>query len=102
MRVRVVWLMCGLVAAVTAITYWRLPAGATYHFDDTGPSGAASRLISYLNFPVALIAIALVGAAVRGPMAWAAIVLCAAVALPGVVRSEERRVGKECRSRWWA
>jgi len=55
MRVRVVWLMCGLVAAVTAITYWRLPAGATYHFDDTGPSGAASRLISYLNFPVALI-----------------------------------------------
>jgi hypothetical protein len=89
MRVRVVWLMCGLVAAVTAITYWRLPAGATYHFDDTGPSGAASRLVSYLNFPVALIAIALVGAAARGPMAWAAIVLCAAVALPGVVSQDD-------------
>ena len=89
MRVRVVWLMCGLVAAVTAITYWRLPAGATYHFDDTGPSGAASRLVSYLNFPVALIAIALVGAAARGPMAWVAIVLCAAVALPGVVSQDD-------------
>jgi len=89
MRVRVVWLMCGLVAAVTAVTYWRLPAGATYHFDDTGPSGAASRLISYLNFPVALIAIALVGAAARGPMVWAAIVLCATVALPGVVSQDD-------------
>lgn len=77
--------MCALVGAVTAITYWRLPPGATYHFDDTGFSGAASRLISYLNFPVALIAIALVGAVARGTLAWVAIALCAVVAIPGVV-----------------
>ena len=60
MRVRVIWLMYGLVAAVTAVTYWRLPAGGTYNFDDTGASGAASRVISYLNFPVAIAAIAIV------------------------------------------
>jgi hypothetical protein len=83
--VRAIWLMCGLVAVVTAVTYWRLPAGATYHFDDTGPSGAGSRVVSYLNFPVALIAIALVGAVSRGRLAWLAIALCAVVAVPGVV-----------------
>src|SRR5215831_3691158 len=77
--------MCGLVGVVTAITYWRLPPGATYHFDDTGLSGAASRVVSYLNFPVALIAIALVGAVARGKLAWIAIALCAVVAVPGVV-----------------
>src|SRR6476660_2047649 len=86
MRVRVVWLMCGLVAAVTAVTYWRLPPGATYHFDDTGFSGAASRLISYLNFPVALIAIALVAAVARGTLLWVGISLCAVVGIPGVGR----------------
>jgi hypothetical protein len=89
MRVRVIWVMCGLVAAVTAITYYRLPAGATYHFDDTGLSGAASRLISYLNFPVALIAIGVVGATRRGRWAWTSIVLCAIVALPGVVSQDD-------------
>jgi hypothetical protein len=83
--VRAIWAMCALVGAVTAITYWRLPPGATYHFDDTGLSGAVSRVVSYLNFPVALIAIALVGAVARGPLAWLAIALCAVVAIPGVV-----------------
>jgi hypothetical protein len=77
--------MCALVGVATAVTYWRLPPGATYHFDDTGASGAASRIVSYLNFPVALIAIALVGAVARGPLAWLAIALCAVVAIPGVV-----------------
>jgi len=81
--------MCGLVAAVTAVTYYRLPPGATYHFDDTGLSGAASRLISYANFPVALIAFALVWASVRGKLAWLSMALCATVALPGVVSQDD-------------
>jgi hypothetical protein len=81
--------MCALVGAATVVTYWRLPPGATYHFEDTGASGAASRLISYLNFPVALIAIAVVGAVSRGRLAWLAIALCAVVAVPGVVDQDD-------------
>jgi len=88
-RVRVIWLMYGLVAAVTAVTYWRLPAGGTYNFDDTGASGAASRVISYLNFSVAIAAIAIVGAVSRGTLAWVAIALCAVVAVPGVVSQDD-------------
>jgi hypothetical protein len=81
--------MFGVVGVATAVTYWRLPAGSTYHFDDTGWSGAASRLVSYANFPVALAAIALVGAVSRGRLAWLAIALCAVVAVPGVVSQDD-------------
>src|SRR4051812_29043561 len=89
MRVRTLWVMYGAVAAATLITYWRLPAGSTYHFSDTGPSGAGSRLVSYANFPVAIAAIGMVGAAARGPLAILAGVLCAAVAVPGVVSQDD-------------
>jgi hypothetical protein len=81
--------MYGAVGVATAVTYWRLPPGATYHFDDTGWSGAGSRLVSYANFPVALAAIAVVGAVSRGRLAWLAIALCAVVALPGVVSTDD-------------
>jgi hypothetical protein len=81
--------MYGAVAVATAVTYWRLPPGSTYHFDDTGWSGAGSRLVSYANYPVALGAIALVGAVSRGRLAWLAIALCAVVAAPGVVSQDD-------------
>jgi hypothetical protein len=87
--------MCALVAAVTAVTYYRLPAGSTYHFDDSGLSGAVSRLISYANFPVALIAIAVVWATVRGRLALLSIGLCAVVAVPGVVSQDDLTAS------WW-
>jgi hypothetical protein len=77
------------VGLATAVTYWRLPPGSTYHFDDTGWSGAGSRLVSYLNYPVALAAIAVVGAVSRGRLAWLAIALCAVVAAPGVVSQDD-------------
>jgi hypothetical protein len=81
--------MYAAVGVATAVTYWRLPPGSTYHFDDTGWSGAASRLVSYANFPVALAAIAVVGAVSRGRLAWLAIALCAVVAVPGVVSQDD-------------
>jgi hypothetical protein len=81
--------MYGAVGVATLVTYWRLQAGSTYHFDDTGWSGAGSRLVSYSNYPVALAAIALVGAVARGRLAWLAIALCAAVAAPGVVSQDD-------------
>ncbi|MDX6519948.1 MAG: hypothetical protein QOF08_553 [Gaiellales bacterium] len=81
--------MYGAVAVATLITYWRLPPGSTYHFADTGWSGAGSRLVTYANYPVALGAIALVGAVARGRLAWLAIALCAVVAAPGVVSQDD-------------
>jgi hypothetical protein len=81
--------MCALVAAVTAVTYYRLPPGGTYNFFDTGFSGAVSRLITYANFPVAIIAIALVGATTRGRLAWISIALCAVAFIPGVVSQDD-------------
>jgi hypothetical protein len=81
--------MYGAVGVATLVTYWRLPPGSTYHFDDTGWSGAGSRFVSYSNYPVALGAIALVGAVSRGRLAWLAIALCAAVAAPGVVSQDD-------------
>ncbi|MDX6535427.1 MAG: hypothetical protein QOF68_3171 [Gaiellales bacterium] len=87
--------MYAAVAVATATTYWRLAPGRTYHFSDTGPSGAGSRLVSYANFPVAIGAIAMVGAAARGPLAIVAIALCAVVAVPGVVSQDDLT------AQWW-
>jgi hypothetical protein len=81
--------MYAAVAVATTITYWRLPPGATYHFSDTGASGAGSRLVSYANFPVAIAAVAIVEAAAWGPVALVAIALCAFVAIPGVVSQND-------------
>jgi hypothetical protein len=89
MRVRALWAMYAAVGAATVVTYWRLPAGSTYHFSDTGPSGAASRLISYASFPVAVAAIAIVAAAAWGRLAVLAIALCAVAAVPGVVSQDD-------------
>lgn len=89
MRVRALWLMYAVVALATVVTYWRLPAGGTYHFADTGPTGAGSRLVSYVNFPVAIAAVGIVGAVARGWLAVVAIVLCAVVAVPGVVSQDD-------------
>jgi hypothetical protein len=57
-EVALVWAGAVAVAAMALVTYWRLPAGATYNFADTGPGGGLSRVVSYLSYPVALIAIA--------------------------------------------
>lgn len=88
-EVALVWAIVIAVAAMTLVTYWRLPAGATYHFADTGPGGGLSRVVAYLSYPVALIAVAL--AALAGlsrsaslrlrAAAIAAIVLCASAPL---------------------
>jgi len=88
-RVRAIWLTYAVVGVATLITYWRLAAGSTYHFDDSGWSGAGSRLVTYVNYPVALAAIAVVGAVARGRLTWLAIALCAVVAAPGVVSQDD-------------
>jgi hypothetical protein len=88
-RVRWLWASFAVVAAATVVTYWRLPAGATYHFDDTGASGALSRVVTYLAYPVALAAILILLTARRDRWAAVAAAACATAAIPGVVRTSD-------------
>ncbi len=87
-----VWALLGFFGAAIFWTYARLPARDFFHVSTSGPSGGAGRALVFLNFPIALVGIAIVLIAVdrlRGPVYDAAAVLaiglCAAVFWPGVV-----------------
>lgn len=86
-----VWVMYAVLLALTVVTYWRLRPGQTYHFDDSGASGAVSRSITYLDYPVAIAAIGLVWAVRRDAVAIVATVLCAVAFLPSVVSQDDLR-----------
>ena len=94
-EVRAVWALLAVDAVVTAITYARLPAAQLYNVSGSGPRGGLSRLVVELNFPDALIALAVLGilAPFLAPrlraLAALAGVLCAIVVLPGVVSQNE-------------
>jgi hypothetical protein len=87
-----VWTLFALVSIEVLVTYWRLPWNELYNVTGSGIEGGASRALVFLNFPVALVAIAVLlvlldrlsTGAGRG-LALLAIVLCAAVFWPGVV-----------------
>jgi hypothetical protein len=86
------WLLVAIVALEILVTYSRLPAQELYHVSGSGIAGGASRAIVFLNFPAALIALAVLGllyerfaSRVLAVAAVAAAVLCAAVFWPGVV-----------------
>ncbi len=69
------------------VVYTRLEPDQLYHVDRAGDlAGGLSRVLTLLNYPIALAAIALAGIA-GGPrlLVWASIALCALVAVPGVV-----------------
>jgi hypothetical protein len=81
-----------VVAAEIFATYTRLPAGELYHVSGSGLAAGAGRVLVFLNYPTALIALVVilvvldrlpgVGARVVG---LAGLVLAAAVFWPGVV-----------------
>jgi hypothetical protein len=83
--------MWAVVLVLIVVTYSRLDPADLYHVSGTGIRGGLSRGLVELNFPIALVAIAIVLVALdalpRG--AWwvggPAIALCAVVAWPGVV-----------------
>jgi hypothetical protein len=88
----VVWALVGLVGVAVVVTYWRLPPSAFYNVSDGGAEGAFGRALVFSNFPVALIALALVAPAIdrlRGRLfdliALVGVVLCLVVVVPGVV-----------------
>lgn len=86
-EVAAVGALFAIVATEIFVTYWRLPASQLYHVSGTGLEGGASRVLVFLNFPTALVAIALLLLAFERQRAAAAvgIALCAVVVGPGVV-----------------
>jgi hypothetical protein len=90
--IRVVWALVAADALAIFVTYWRLPPAETYHVSLSGVDGGASRVVVFLCFPTALVAIAVLGLVVErlpgpwgGPAAVTALVLCTSVAWPGVI-----------------
>jgi hypothetical protein len=91
-EVWVVWAMFGFVAAEIFGTYSRLPVHDLYHVSANGRVAALGRVVVFLNWPVALVAIPVVGivaarARNRAISATAVLsaMLCSGVFWPGVV-----------------
>ena len=96
----IAWAVWGVVAVGVWETYARFPAAELYNVTRTGLAGGAARTLVFLNWPVAIAAVALVIVAadrlLAGPIpGWrrvatvlasaVAIALCATIALPGVL-----------------
>jgi hypothetical protein len=85
-----VWVLLAVVEVAILVTYARLPAHELYHVSGSGLVGGASRVLVDLNWPVALVAIAVVAIVPgRMPLRIAAAVLCAAVVVPGMVSQDD-------------
>jgi hypothetical protein len=87
-----VWALFAAVGAAICVTYARLPAEDLYHVSRTGLEGGLSRVVVFTNWPLALVAPALgamaaarIGGRAAAMLAVVGAVLCAAVAVPGVV-----------------
>jgi hypothetical protein len=90
------WLVLAVVGVATLVTYSRIPPEETYHVSHSELAGGLSRALVYLNFPVALLAIAILPfAAIRlarvrprlaTTLAVPALLLCMVAVVPGVVR----------------
>jgi hypothetical protein len=85
-------ILFAVVGAEILVTYSRLPPRDLYHVSRSGLAGGTGRLLVFLNYPTALVAIAvlmLVAARLRGrvwtAIAAAGVTLSAAVFVPGVV-----------------
>jgi hypothetical protein len=91
-----VWGLVLLAAAAVAVTYSRLPPSEFYNVSEGGVDGGFGRALVYLNFPVALIAIAVVALVADrlderkyDAAAVAAVALCLVVSAPGVVEQSD-------------
>jgi hypothetical protein len=92
----IVWTLFAVVTVEIFVTYARLPASDLYHVTGTGVEAGASRALLFLNFPVALAAIAVLVVLLdrmetRGERALALLsfVLCAAVFWPKIVNQDK-------------
>ena len=85
----VVWALFGVAALLDVITYSRIRPEDLYHTSHGGLGGGLGRALVFLNYPTALIAIAIVVlVADRTRWTWPAVLavaLCAVIVVPGVV-----------------
>jgi Tol biopolymer transport system component len=91
-----VWALFAVFVGATFWAYARLPARDFFHVSTSGPSGGAGRALVYLNYPVALVSIAIALVAAdrlrgrrAGAVAVAAVGLSAVLYLPGVVNQRD-------------
>ena len=90
-EVRVVWALVAATAVAVFVTYSRLPADELYNVSRSGTLGGLGRVLVDLNFPDALVALAVLGVTApllpraRRLVAAVAAVLCVVVVVPGVV-----------------
>jgi hypothetical protein len=94
-ELRAAWILVAAAAVAVFVTYSRLPAAELYNVSHSGLRGGASRVLVDLNFPDALIALAVLGviAPFLSPrlrvLAAVAAVLSLVVVVPGVVRQSD-------------
>jgi hypothetical protein len=88
-EVVVVWAFYGLIALSILVTYSRLPPEELYSVSGDGLSGGLSRALVFVNWPGALIAIAILAVVFereRRPLvALTALALCLVIVIPGVL-----------------
>jgi hypothetical protein len=96
LEVVAVWALFAVIVLEVLFTYSRLPARELYHVSSSGLAGGMSRVVVFLNFPLALVAIpilAVLAERLTGvPVKVAAavgVVLSAAVFWPGVVKQSD-------------
>ena len=94
-EVLTVWILFGVVTLEVWVTYAHLPTRELYNVSGSGFEGGVSRALVLLNFPLALVTIALlaiVADRLRGRLALvalAAAILCVIVVVPGVVDQDD-------------
>jgi hypothetical protein len=90
-EIRVVWALLAAESVAVVVTYARLPANELYNVTGSGIAGGLSRWIVELNFPDALVALAILGVALPRPrwLALIAAVMCAVAVYPGVVSQND-------------
>src|SRR5689334_22227872 len=90
-----VWSLVALMLVAVLATYARLPPRLLYHVTGTGTRAGLGRVVVDLNFPVALVALAVLAVVAGRLRGWArlaaaaAAALCCVFAAPGVVRQSD-------------
>jgi hypothetical protein len=90
------WALLAVFAVTTFVTYTRVPPEELYNVSREGVAGGASRVLVYLNFPVAFVAIGILLVCLERlrdrrvrVLAFAGIALCAVAAVPGVLDQDD-------------
>lgn len=96
LEVAAVWVLFAVVALEILVTYTHLPAHDLYHVSGSGFTGGSSRVLVFLNYPLALVAIPILAILAERLasgslriLASIGIVLSAAVYWPGVVTESD-------------